>query len=265
MKPCGWAGCSEEAASLPCAAEFAQPLSFQPFGPIDMLEPWAYVGSEPAASAPGKQVRVLVLYPQLTANYGDRGNVLLLQRELEDRGCDVCVEEHGLGDVLPAAFYDAYLVGGAMPHERELIANDLRAGMAHHLAQAIDAGSVLLAVAGGLAALGDAGVLPVRTEPGDMESAHSYAKLLVPGGEGELLAGYQIHAERYYLDNPRNALARTSAGCGNNGEDGTEGVRINNAYGTTLHGPVLMRSHWLLERLVDDILKQRGESGVDDA
>lgn len=247
-------------------AEFAQPLSFQPFGPIDMLEPWAYVGPEPTAvPAAGKQVRVLVLYPQLTANYGDCGNVLLLQRELEARGCEVLVEEHGLGATPPTALYDAYLIGGAMPHERELIADDLRAGMAGHLAEAVDAGSVLLAVAGGLAALGDAGVLPIHAEPGDMEPAHSYAKLLVPGGEGELLAGYQIHSERYYLDNPRHALARTSAGYGNNGEDGTEGVHVNNAYGTTLHGPVLMRSRWLLERLVDDILKQSGELGADDA
>ena len=244
--------------------EFAKPLSFQPFGPIDMLLPWAYAAPERAdIPAIGGKARILVLYPQLTANYGDRGNVLLLQRELESRGCEVRIEEHALGDAIPEMLYDAYLIGGAMPHERELIAADLRAGMARHLSQAIDAGCAVLAVAGGFAALGDAGVLPVRTAPGDMESVHSYAKLLVPGGEGEVLAGFQTHAERYYLDDLRTALARTSAGYGNNGEDGTEGVRVNNAFGTTLHGPVLMRSRWLLDHLVDAILQRVGEA--DDA
>jgi CobQ-like glutamine amidotransferase family enzyme len=38
-------------------------------------------------------------------------------------------------------------------------------------------------------------------------------------------------------------------GHGNNGRDGFEGVRVNNLFGTYLHGPLLPKNAWLADRL----------------
>ncbi len=46
-------------------------------------------------------------------------------------------------------------------------------------------------------------------------------------------------------------------GFGNNGEDGTEGVRLNNLIGTYLHGPLLPKNAWLADHLIALALERR--------
>jgi CobQ-like glutamine amidotransferase family enzyme len=46
-------------------------------------------------------------------------------------------------------------------------------------------------------------------------------------------------------------------GAGNNGEDGAEGARYRNAFGTYLHGPLLPKNPELADFLLDLALKHR--------
>ena len=46
-------------------------------------------------------------------------------------------------------------------------------------------------------------------------------------------------------------------GFGNNGEDGFEGVRRDNLFGTYLHGPLLPKNAWLADRLIALALERR--------
>ena len=46
-------------------------------------------------------------------------------------------------------------------------------------------------------------------------------------------------------------------GHGNNGEDGLEGVRRGNLFGTYLHGPLLPKNAWLADRLIGLALERR--------
>jgi len=52
-------------------------------------------------------------------------------------------------------------------------------------------------------------------------------------------------------------LGRVIQGFGNNGDDGLEGVRRDNLFGTYLHGPLLPKNAWLADHLVAVALGRR--------
>jgi lipid II isoglutaminyl synthase (glutamine-hydrolysing) len=52
-------------------------------------------------------------------------------------------------------------------------------------------------------------------------------------------------------------LGRVISGFGNNGRDGSEGVRRDNLIGTYLHGPLLPKNAWLADRLLGLALERR--------
>jgi CobQ-like glutamine amidotransferase family enzyme len=53
------------------------------------------------------------------------------------------------------------------------------------------------------------------------------------------------------LDDPTLAFGTVTQGDGNNGQDGTEGCRVGNVFGTYSHGPVLVKN----PRLADELLR----------
>jgi lipid II isoglutaminyl synthase (glutamine-hydrolysing) len=65
------------------------------------------------------------------------------------------------------------------------------------------------------------------------------------------IAGFENHGGRTYLGEGEQPLGRVLKGHGNNGRDGTEGVRRGNVIGTYLHGPLLPKNVWLADRLIE--------------
>jgi CobQ-like glutamine amidotransferase family enzyme len=51
--------------------------------------------------------------------------------------------------------------------------------------------------------------------------------------------GFENHSGKTYLGPDLKPLGKVIRGYGNNGEDGWEGVRYKNVFGTYLHGPLL--------------------------
>jgi len=70
-------------------------------------------------------------------------------------------------------------------------------------------------------------------------------------GQLRVLAGFENHGGRTYLDPGAEALGRVLKGFGNNGRDGHEGARAGNVIGTYLHGPLLPKNAWLADRLIE--------------
>jgi CobQ-like glutamine amidotransferase family enzyme len=72
-----------------------------------------------------------------------------------------------------------------------------------------------------------------------------------------LLAGFENHGGRTYLDPGATPLGRVVKGFGNNAKDGFEGVRRENLIGTYLHGPLLPKNAWLADHLIATALERR--------
>jgi CobQ-like glutamine amidotransferase family enzyme len=66
-----------------------------------------------------------------------------------------------------------------------------------------------------------------------------------------VIAGFENHGGRTYLEAGEEPLGRVLKGHGNNGKDGFEGVRKDNVIGTYLHGPLLPKNVWLADHLIE--------------
>jgi lipid II isoglutaminyl synthase (glutamine-hydrolysing) len=209
-------------------------------------------------------VKVVVghLYPEYLNIYADRGNIAVLTRRAAWRRLQLEVRPIGIGDATQTGEIDLYYVGGGQDREQALIAPDL-AARGPELADAVAAGTAVLAVCGGYQLLGrfyrdrfgvelpGAGVLPLHTVAGERRMIGDVLlECELEPGERRTLAGFENHAGRTILDDGASPLGRVVAGFGNDGRSGFEGCRVERALGTYLHGPLLPRNPWVADWLL---------------
>ncbi len=232
-----------------------------------------------------RRLRIAHLYPRLMNIYGDRGNVLTLVRRCRERGIDVEVDELGPGDALAADAHDLVFMGGAQDRDQRRVSEDLLATKGPALLEAAEAGTVILAVCGAyqlfgkhyVAASGEqlAGLslFDCWTEhPGPADDAQPSAGRLIGNVVAELaseedaitLVGFENHGGRTFLGPDAQPLARVSSGFGNNGKDGTEGIRYRNAFGTYLHGSLLPKNPAFADMLIALALGETALEPLDD-
>ncbi|WP_293699878.1 glutamine amidotransferase [uncultured Agrococcus sp.] len=210
------------------------------------------------------ELRIAHMYPQEMNIYGDTGNVLVLRRRLQWRELAVSVVPVGLGDELPNDI-DIVLGGGGQDATQGDIGRDF-VRRAPQLRSMADDGVVMLAICGAYQLLGR----EFRTQTGrviqgagvlDVETVGSSTRLIgnhsVETKWGRLV-GYENHSGLTRLLDDAEPLARTVSGCGNNGEDSTEGVVRDNVFGTYLHGPVLAKSPAFADELLRRAFERRG-------
>jgi len=220
-------------------------------------------------------IRVAHLYPEYLNIYADRGNIAVLSSRARWRGLELEVEAISLGDELRPGEHDLLYIGGGQDREQALIAPDL-AARGDAIRDAVAAGAAVLAVCGGYQLLGrfyrgrdgdelpGAGLFPHETVAGERRMiGDCLLECELDPGVRRTLAGFENHAGVTRLDPGAVPLGRVVAGFGNDGASGFEGVRLGNAIGTYLHGPLLPRNAWLADWIVERALEHRtGERQV---
>src|SRR5207237_7995692 len=83
------------------------------------------------------------------------------------------------------------------------------------------------------------------------------------GLEPPTLVGFENHSGRTFLGEKAGPLGRVVRGCGNNGQDGTEGAVAGNLFGTYLHGSLLPKNPHLADLIIGRALRRRLD-GLDD-
>ena len=71
------------------------------------------------------------------------------------------------------------------------------------------------------------------------------------------VVGFENHSGRTRLGPGAQPLGRVLRGFGNNGEDGTEGARYKNVFGTYSHGPVLPKNPGFCDGILLAALRRR--------
>jgi lipid II isoglutaminyl synthase (glutamine-hydrolysing) len=220
--------------------------------------------STPPVLPTGHVLRVCALYPDLMNIYADRGNLLVLEHRCLWRGIGFELSSSGLGESLDADMHDLYYLGGGQDRDQRLCAEDLIETKrdALHAAAARDA--VILGVCGGYQLLGHSytlgedeipgvGLLDVRTVREDGPRLIGNVAIEVSLGENDVtrvLAGFENHGGRTYLEPDAHALGRVLKGHGNDGRSGLEGALHGNTIGTYLHGPLLPKNAWFADWLI---------------
>jgi lipid II isoglutaminyl synthase (glutamine-hydrolysing) len=204
-----------------------------------------------------RQLRLVWVYPDLLSTYGDRGNVLVLERRARLRSLPVEIVEVNSDRPVPRDG-DIYLMGGGEDLPQTLAARRLLADGG--LQAAAGNGAVVFAVCAGYQMLGtefggvdDAsvqglGLLDMRSGRGERRAVGEIVADVDPGLNVGKLTGFENHQGVTRLGPNARPLARTMLGTGNG--DGTEGAYAGRVLGTYLHGPALVRNPNLADLLL---------------
>ena len=219
------------------------------------------------ASPAGRTLRLAHLYPDVMNIYGDRGNVIALRYRCKARGIGFELSEVNVGDPFEPAQFDLVLMGGGQDREQRHIADDL-VERGPSLKAAIDDGLAALAVCGGFQMFGhryvdhEGGIIP-GIGVFDLETRHPgpladrcIGDVVLATESGEVV-GFENHGGRTYLAPGQPAFGTVKRGFGNNAEDGQEGARYKNAFGTYLHGSLLPKNPALADELIRLALERR--------
>jgi CobQ-like glutamine amidotransferase family enzyme len=210
-----------------------------------------------AAPSGPSQLRLIWVYPDLLSTYGDRGNLLILERRAQLRGLGVEAVEVHADESVPQEG-DIYLMGGGEDLPQILAARRLSADGG--LQRAADRGAVIFAVCAGYQVLGSQfggvegepvgglGILDISSGRGDRRGVGEIVADVDPELGVDRLTGFENHQGVTSLGPGVRPLARVTLGVGNG--DGTEGAYAGKVLGTYLHGPVLVRNPGLADLLL---------------
>ena len=207
------------------------------------------------------ELNICHLYPDILNLYGDRGNILCMQKRLAWRGIGVTVTGVSIGQTLEASAYDLLFVGGGQDFEQEVLLGDLAGAKTKELKSAIEDGLPVLAICGGYQMLGQY----YKTWDGAQCDFTGALDLYTIGSKDRMIGnymftcdelnceivGFENHSGKTYLGAGVKPMGKVLAGFGNNGEDGTEGARYKNVFGTYSHGSLLPKN----PKLADHILR----------
>ncbi|MDH6059500.1 type 1 glutamine amidotransferase [Chrysosporum bergii ANA360D] len=234
-----------------------------------------------------KKLTIGWLYPKLMSTYGDRGNVITIQRRAQWRGYDVSVV--ALDQNATAADInnvDVIVGGGAQDRQQEIVMRDLQGAKADAMRDKIENGTPGVFTCGSPQLLGNyyepalgqriqgLGILDlVSVHPGEntkrcignlvveVTASRLARELEEMTGTKPYLVGFENHGGRTQLGEVE-ALGRVVYGLGNNGEDGTEGAFYQNAVATYSHGPLLPKNPFVADWLIKTALQLKYQEAI---
>jgi lipid II isoglutaminyl synthase (glutamine-hydrolysing) len=215
------------------------------------------------------------LYPELMSTYGDRGNIIVLQKRCEWRDIDVEIKKLDLGfRIEDLEKCDLLFMGGAQDRQQLIVADDLMKKRTE-LKKMVESGIPGLYVCGAYQFLGkyykeangkiinSLGILDLYTENPGITISRLIGDCAVRVLNGKTIIGFENHGGRTYPGKQVKPLGKVIKGYGNNGKDQTEGAIYKNSFGTYLHGPILPKNSEFADHLIKLALTRKYNSPID--
>lgn len=219
------------------------------------------------------KLNIAWLYPDLMSTYGDRGNVIALEKRCLWRSIDAHVVPVTL-ETSPKALRtcDLIFMGGAQDRQQKLAGEDFLGNKGPVVREMVEKNIPALFVCAAYQFVGHyyrpskgedipgAGIFDLTTHhPGDQAKrliGNVVAELINPVElKGKTIVGFENHGGRTLLGPAMQPLARLKRGNGNNGQDGFEGAVYKNSMGSYFHGPLLPKNphiaDWLIAKAIE--------------
>ncbi|MEK7518092.1 MAG: cobalamin biosynthesis protein CobQ [Patescibacteria group bacterium] len=239
------------------------------------------------------------LYPELMSTYGDRGNIICLQKRCEWQGIKVEVKKLDLGfKIYDLRKCDLIFMGGAQDKQQKIVSHDFSTHKVNALKDMIEDDIPGLYICGAYQFLGKyyketdgtivdgLNILDLYTEnPGEkhrrligniviqtsqnvilVSEAHPESLTVIrDSGQARMtsiLVGFENHGGRTYLGKKVRPFATVLKGFGNNGMDKTEGAVYKNSFGSYLHGPILPKNPHFADLLIKLALEKKYKESI---
>lgn len=215
------------------------------------------------------ELKICHLYPDILNLYGDRGNIICMQKRMEWRGIKTEVTGISVGDALKIDDYDLFFIGGGQDFEQGVLLDDLAGSKGKDIVSAVEDEKVFLTICGGYQILGQyyktwdgqqcdfLGALDVYTV-GDKERMIGNYMYQCDAADGDIVVvGFENHSGKTFLGDKVRPMGKVLAGNGNNGQDGTEGARYKNVFATYSHGSLLPKNPKLADHILKTALKRK--------
>jgi len=223
---------------------------------------------------PKRSLSIGWLYPELMSTYGDRGNIIVLQKRCEWRGINIkIVRINQSTNYQLLSTCDLLFMGGAQDIQQEIVQKDLNGKKGEIIKSMIENNTPGLFICGAYQFLGNyykdaygteikgLGIFNMHTES-PKDKPRLIGNIVVKAKNNPLttssklsatsyLICFENHGGRTYLSDKTQAFAKVIKGHGNNGEDMTEGIHFKNTIGTYLHGPILPSNPIVADYLIE--------------
>ena len=214
------------------------------------------------------ELKICHLYPDVLNHSGDAGNVSCFVKRLEQRGIAAHVTKLPVGEKRSLKGFDLVFIGGGQQLGQQELLEDLNRGRAADIRSAIEEGIVFLAIGGGLEMLGRYTVDVDGKRSDFVAAVDMYTVENTQRLTGDYLfqcderpgvssVAFSNHSGRTDLGEGVKPLGRIISGHGNNGEDGTEGLRYKNVFGSYGHGPLLPKNPELCDLILKTALERK--------
>jgi len=233
-----------------------------------------------------KKITIGYLYPEYMNIYGDTGNIIALLNRGKSREIIIEVKTISTNDSLNSGEIDIYFFGGGQDSQQVFVSQNIQKYKSI-IKEDISRGAVALTICGGYQLFGKfyrpyegddlkgIDIFPVETYASntrminnlvvqeDSSLAKQIAKIYrenynIP----TTLVGFENHSGQTQLLSGAQALGRVIYGYGNNQSKQYEGCRVNNAFGTYMHGSLLPKNPHLTDYLLTLALEYRYKEKV---
>lgn len=214
------------------------------------------------------KLEICHLYGNLLNTYGDAGNIMAFCYHAKKRGYETDVELVSLNDEFDPNKYDFVFFGGGQDYEQSIVEKDLE-NKRDDIKTYIENGGLMLTICGGYQLLGqyyfDSNNKKIEgLKIFDHYTINQENKNRFVGNAkikdfktGDIYEGFENHGGITFLGENEEPFGTIIEGNGNNGEDGSEGFRYKNTFGSYLHGPLLPRNVNLCEYFMDVVDKNK--------
>lgn len=223
------------------------------------------------------------LYPDLMSTYGDRGNIICLQKRCQWRGIEAEIKEISLNtkyQILNTC--DLLFMGGAQDRQQKIAGDDLFQNKGPVIKKMIEDNIPGLFICGAYQFLGNyyqpaegekilgLGIFDLYTKHSGFDKERCVGNIVIKLNKNynnyngyNSLVGFENHGGRTYLGKGAEPLGSVMVGYGNNGEDETEGCVYKNAIGTYLHGPILPKNPYLADWLIKTAFEKKYQNKIE--
>jgi hypothetical protein len=222
-----------------------------------------------------QMLRIAWLYPDLMSTYGDRGNVIVLQKRCQWRGIEAEVIPVTLEtDIKKLKQCDLVFMGGAQDRQQKLAGSDFLNRKGPVVKEMVERDVPALFVCAAYQFVGNyykpyqgenivgASIFDLYTEHlGDHAKrliGNVIAEIIDPHElRGQQIVGFENHGGYTHLGPAMKPFAKVSTGGGNNGNDGFEGATYKSAIGSYFHGPLLPKNPHIADWLIQKALEKK--------